>query len=197
MAWTTPSTATAGSTALTAAFWNEQVRDNSDYLKTEADAVGMVLLDDHSFTTQGTIDRVGVFTSAYEAYQIHIVITALSPSINLGMRLLSGSTAATSNYVGGAIFVTYSTGVVTGVSLSTTHVDLSANTAGDMAIVDVVNPNVAARTFFSNRVTQSTAFGGLSNVQHTAATAYNGFRLVGISGSPTFTGTVRTYGFRA
>lgn len=29
MAWTTPSTAVAGSTALTAAFWNEQVRDNS------------------------------------------------------------------------------------------------------------------------------------------------------------------------
>ena len=28
MAWTTPATATAGSTALTAAFWNEQVRDN-------------------------------------------------------------------------------------------------------------------------------------------------------------------------
>ena len=30
MAWTTPSTAVAGSTALTAAFWNEQVRDNLD-----------------------------------------------------------------------------------------------------------------------------------------------------------------------
>jgi len=28
MAWTTPSTAVAGSTALTAAFWNQQVRDN-------------------------------------------------------------------------------------------------------------------------------------------------------------------------
>ena len=28
MAWTNPATATAGSTALTAAFWNEQVRDN-------------------------------------------------------------------------------------------------------------------------------------------------------------------------
>lgn len=28
MPWTTPATATAGSTALTAAFWNEQVRDN-------------------------------------------------------------------------------------------------------------------------------------------------------------------------
>ena len=29
MAWTTPATAVAGSTALTAAFWNEQVRDNA------------------------------------------------------------------------------------------------------------------------------------------------------------------------
>jgi hypothetical protein len=28
MAWTTPATASAGSTALTAAFWNTQVRDN-------------------------------------------------------------------------------------------------------------------------------------------------------------------------
>ena len=34
MAWTTPSTAVAGSTALTAAFWNEQVRDNTNFLYT-------------------------------------------------------------------------------------------------------------------------------------------------------------------
>ena len=34
MAWTTPATATAGSTALTAAFWNEQVRDNTNFLYT-------------------------------------------------------------------------------------------------------------------------------------------------------------------
>ena len=31
MAWTTPSTVVAGQT-LSAAFWNEQVRDNSDFL---------------------------------------------------------------------------------------------------------------------------------------------------------------------
>jgi len=34
MAWTTPSTVVAGSTELTASLWNEQVRDNLNYLAT-------------------------------------------------------------------------------------------------------------------------------------------------------------------
>lgn len=38
MAWTTPGTAVAGD-VLTAAFWNEQVRDNQAYLKTEVDDI--------------------------------------------------------------------------------------------------------------------------------------------------------------
>jgi len=37
MAWTTPQTVVADSTELTAALWNEQVRDNTDYLKTVSD----------------------------------------------------------------------------------------------------------------------------------------------------------------
>jgi hypothetical protein len=49
MAWTTPGTATAGE-VLTAAFWNEQVRDNSNNLRALANVQSTSLLATSSFS---------------------------------------------------------------------------------------------------------------------------------------------------
>jgi hypothetical protein len=195
MAFTTPGTAVAGD-VLTAAFWNTNVRDNVNALKDEADAVGLVLVDSHSFTTAATIDRVGVFSAAYTSYRIIIRITALSVETNIAMRLLSGSTAATANYVGGGIFINTATGAVTGSALTTDRWNILLNRANDSLACDITNPNVAIRTNMLLAGSQGSGFGGFVFNSHTASTEYDGFRLLGLSGSPTYTGTVQTYGYR-
>lgn len=84
MAWTTPATATAGSTALTAAFWNTQVRDNSlalygavrrlAYIErttsytttaTTLSTATDIFSSDQTFTADGTSSYLVVFYVSY------------------------------------------------------------------------------------------------------------------------------------
>jgi hypothetical protein len=59
MAWTTPSTAVAGSTALTAAFWNQQVRDNTNALYDSVRRLGYVERTTGSFTVPYSVSAPG------------------------------------------------------------------------------------------------------------------------------------------
>jgi hypothetical protein len=70
MAWTTPATATAGSTALTAAFWNTQVRDNTNELYGSIRRLGF-----QTRTTDYTINTTSV-ASAADVFSSDISFTA-------------------------------------------------------------------------------------------------------------------------
>ena len=76
MAWTTPSTAVAGSTALTAAFWNEQVRDNTNALY---DSVRRLAFT-NSRTTDYTVDT-DALASAAEFFASDLTFTAAGSTI--------------------------------------------------------------------------------------------------------------------
>jgi hypothetical protein len=97
MAFTTPGTAVAGE-VLTAAFWNEQVRDNTVYLKTEADAVGLVFITE---ATGSTISVNDCFTTDFRHYKIFFSTTATAVTGGLiRMRLrAAGSDDSANNYI--------------------------------------------------------------------------------------------------
>jgi len=64
MAWTNPATATAGSTALTAAFWNEQVRDNTNELYGSIRRLGFqTRTTDYTINTATLASAADVFSS--------------------------------------------------------------------------------------------------------------------------------------
>ena len=102
MAWTTPATASAGSTALTAAFWNEQVRDNLDNLRALANVQSAFKEDSFQVTTNVTTftDVTGLSvsitpTAATSKVLIvaYVSMSAASTVCYLMARLMRGSTA--------------------------------------------------------------------------------------------------------
>jgi hypothetical protein len=76
MAWTTPGTAVAGA-VLEASFWNSNVRDNLDYLKTEVDDITTSIrrIGFQSRTTNYTINQT-VLSSATDIFTSDITWTA-------------------------------------------------------------------------------------------------------------------------
>ena len=70
MAWTTPDTAVAGSTALTAAFWNANVRDNLNNLRALANLKSTTL----TTTTTTTVTTGGTY------YDISGLTVSITPT---------------------------------------------------------------------------------------------------------------------
>ena len=103
MAWTTPSTAVAGSTALTAAFWNEQVRDNMANLRALANVVQTVKTDTATISLGARAEQAAnisgleatITPTANTSKVLIRVTTTLSADggVNAGFILYRGSTA--------------------------------------------------------------------------------------------------------
>jgi hypothetical protein len=110
MAWTTPATAVSGQTALTASFWNTQVRDNQNFLYTPPMCMVRRTTNLTSYTsntaitwessaydtdtmwssgTNVVIKTAGVYlVSFYSSSQGSATITRISPRINKNGTLI-------------------------------------------------------------------------------------------------------------
>ena len=209
MAWTTPATATAGSTALTAAFWNEQVRDNTQQLfdqdglimirPTSVAGTGVTLSNGKvSFSAASTISVNGCFSSSYDNYRIVISTTAGSTSALFQMRMRAAGTdasgASTYSYSllqsassGSWIVLDFSSGTTS----HTVGYKQTANRASSS--IDVYGPFEATQTGLSitgHYASVPYTGGGY----HTVASSYDGFSILAATGD--MTGSLRVYGYR-
>ena len=196
MAWTTPSTAVAGSTALTAAFWNEQVRDNTQYLKDEADAVGSELI---TTATGSTISVNNCFTSAHQYYKIFYTMTAaLATSAALSMRLrVSGSDDTANDYIQQLLIADGA--VITGTRATATsfgNVGEFSNQAAQNSSLEItvfdpaISRSTVVHSFSSGALIRARIMTGIFQ----AGTVFDGFTIFPSSG--TVSGTLRVYGLR-
>lgn len=201
MAWTTPSTVVAGQT-LSAAFWNEQVRDNSDYLKAEADTLAaeqsFVFIKSQSFTTAASVVVTDAFSAAYRRYRIVFKNTTQNSANYIQAQMRSGSTTETSaNYafqvinassttVGAARF----TGQTAWVRFTT-----AGNNAFTADIIEIDGPFQSARTSF---ISMSSLTGGAGPEWFTStgdlATSTSYDQIVFTPAAASITGSVSIYG---
>lgn len=118
MSWTSPATVTTGQ-LMTAAFWNQQVRDNFSFLTT-IDGAGSA--DSRTFTNTGFLDLDALTGGAG-------TIAAVSVSIATGDTALVTVSAATIQGSGGNAYLSYK---VSGAS--TIAADVSARTLRALSI---------------------------------------------------------------
>jgi hypothetical protein len=212
MAFTTPGTATAGE-VLTAAFWNTNVRDNTNYLY---DTGGMWNLTPSSITAAGAGSSAsinsdgsitatactsliinGVFSSTYGVYQLFNRLTASGTDAELRYQNSLSGTPATSAY-------NFIRTTADGSSVATAESNAQASesigrldsTGATLTFTTIMGPQLASTTqFFSNaQDTNSTVKMHWYCGNHTTATAYDGFALLASTGS--FTGTIFVKGLR-
>jgi hypothetical protein len=196
MAFTTPGTAVAGD-VLTAAFWNTNVRDNSN-------AVGNILVAASSFTTSSAVNVNSVFTSAYMNYEVTFNFTAFSGNPDIYLRLRAAGTDATANYqygilgtrTNGATSVT-SSGSATFIVAGFARQGLAAPTRHAVQL-RFIDPQIAGETkvVINSQGDDGAAISSYNGAGYLInSTQYDGFTLYPSSG--TFTGTYRVYGMRS
>lgn len=203
MAWTTPQTVVADSTELTAALWNEQVRDNSAYLKAEADAVGLVHITTQTFVSTLSFSVNNCFSADFESYRLVYVSSRAGAAITTFRLRANGVDASVSGtYLDSAIRFYGTSTIDSNLYNTLTYANLWNGTwqAGQQnATVDIFKPAVAAPTFYqavgSSVYVSGSGVRGLviSQGEHTVSTAFDGFS---ISNSANISGTVSVYGYR-
>jgi hypothetical protein len=174
------------------------VRDNTEYLKAEADAasaaisnVGLVHIA--TVTLSGSsVNIVGCFSSTYQEY---VITTRANSSADafLNFRLLDGTTAITTNYL--ARNIRDDTSLIR--ATSTTQVQMTGANNGSTSWFLVSGPNLAANTFGSGHgfATSSTeTFISLFSFRHTLSTAYTGCQFFVTSG--TISGSASVFGVK-
>jgi hypothetical protein len=193
MAWTTPGTATAGE-VLTAAFWNTNVRDNSNYLKSEADANGLVFITSGTNSNASSLSINSCFSATYDIYKIVLSGTSLGGEpLNLRMRA-SGTDATGNDYTSQRIELSVSTG--TTVRTTATSLSTIGFVSGRMNLdLTVTLPASAINTTFAWNGGGGTFVNIMGGGVHSLATAYDGLTLLSSAGA-LFTATAHVYGYR-
>ena len=194
MPWTTPGTATAGS-VLTASFWNEQVRDNTQQLR---DDRALVLVKTQSYSAASAVTVTNAFNATYNGYIIVLKGHTGSTGSALGAQMRSGSTTETSaNYAqqqcqfSNTTFTGTRTSGQTSWSLFAAQTNL--NTSAQFTRIE--GPSASTRTSFASMFQQS---GGasvdiyLSGGDLATTTSYDQIVLTPSAG--TITGTISIYG---
>ncbi len=181
---------------LTAAFWNENVRDNSDYLKAEVDAIGMVLINTTPVTAAASVSVNNVFSSDYQTYLIIVRLSTASALAALDMRLRVGGVdnSTASSYTRERLLQTGAT-VQGGTEVQSQWASIGGLlgvSQRTLTTITISSPAEAARTHFLCHTARDDAQAVQSGF-HNQSTAYDGFSLIAVSG--TITGNVRTYGY--
>jgi len=201
MAWTTPGTAVAGE-VLTASRWNTDVRDNTAFLKTETDVVGLKFISSTSLSGV-TTNISNVFSSTYDSYRV--VISGLSSgssttrTISIRLRTSSDDTTAQYNSFQTFVYSVGSTGAQGQVGATSWNVGAASNGGAGSTVFDIVNPNIAGLTNYTGNATSyqtdvsSFVFRTIGGVMNTA-TQYTGFSVIGSVDS--LSGTVKVFGYR-
>ena len=165
MAWTTPGTATAGE-VLTAAFWNEQVRDNALAIRNAQVNVVEVLKDDGNVTSSGGTEQT-------------VLTLSITPSSGSSKILLIANawmdiTSGASSRFGNLLIYRGATQIKSiGAGESSTT---GRNEAIALSVLD--SPNTTSSITYTLRVNRGSA--GTTDVTIIASDTRNGPRLVAI-----------------
>lgn len=165
---------------------------------TPSAGAGLTLITSQPFTTSTAINVNNVFSSTYYNYKIMIRLTAgtAGGDSSVIMRLRLSGTDATTNYSGARGFF-YSTTVGADSGSSWVVVDQNSSDQVQYGLIELFNPAVAIKTSgwaFTPKINSvGLNIGITSSLQHTTATAYDGFSLT--PGSGNITGTVEVYGY--
>lgn len=160
MAWTTPATATAGSTALTAAFWNTQVRDNLNALiniQSTTRTATTPNFDVATTATSGDIDGLTVSitpTTATSKVLVHVSLSIAAGSARTTYFGLfrNGTIAAQGDANGSAKRLSFGREVGTSVNtVSFTYLDSPASTSAQTYSVRAAHNSGSTTTYYVNR----------------------------------------------
>jgi len=168
-------------------------------------APGLVLIDNHSFSTQSSITRDNVFSSTYDNYKIFVNITdGSSTTAQCAVRLRASSTSTTTNYGGHRNYVSTGGTATHGSSTGTTYFYLadtdSGSTDATCSDITLFAPNLAAPTkylangqgFYSSSFYSQQIYGFQSD-----NTQFDGIEIYTFtSGPPTISGNIQIFGMK-
>ena len=164
---------------------------------------GLTLVYSNTFSAAQTASFDNVFTSSYRDYRIVIVGTTCSATdANVFLRLRVSSVDAATAYktlrtLNAGSSVTGDTDPV-GTTYYCPFAISNASPTLASSVIDVFEPQVATPTKFKSQflaVSSAPSLNGnMSQGYHSTATSYDGFSLIGESG--TITGSVRIYGYK-
>lgn len=172
--------------------------------KSDVSTTGMVLLNTTSFTAQSSIAINNIFDATYKYYKVLVNLTVQTADGELGLKLRSGTTDASTSYYNG-----YSLSNVAGTAStfysnnSTTYrlftFDTGLNKAYPSHDLTIFNPFETVYTTFTGNLTMtdtagSTILNGGGGGTHEQSISYNGFNLIASAGS--VTGLVKVYGYK-
>lgn len=153
-----------------------------------------------TFTNATYMQLNGCFNSSYENYRV--VISYYGKSANSSLRFTTGGTPNTAASYQWTMLVARAaiTTNVYGGAAATSFYDFMYNPDTNLGTVsmDVFDPYAVQKTGLSYFQTGGDSgfemrFGGC---QHSSTTQFDGFQIYALSGSGTFSGTVRVYGYR-
>jgi hypothetical protein len=162
------------------------------------DAIGNV-----TFTTASSISLNGCFDGTYDDYVIKVILTSVSATMSLNMRLrVSGADNSSSNYASSLRFIDSSSNNlfdVSAVSQSTWKIGGAFSGFPGFAEMSINTPFSSAPTNMMNRwVNNRATTGAVENYYGASSfgssTSFTGFTLYPNTG--TMTGTVRVYGYK-
>ena len=152
------------------------------------------IIPETSFTAVSAVAFNDGFTSTYTNYRIIIqaTVTAGTPQLNLTLR--AGGTAANTNYGWNSLSIAGATLTGSSASAQTSWSSGLLTTTAGFYVIDLINPQIAARTaatVFSNQGTTAQSY--IYFLSNTNATAYDGFGFA--PATSTITGTYAVYGY--
>lgn len=167
------------------------------------DSIGLWLIKTQTLNAVSN-DITSCFSSTYDSYRVVVsdLNTATATVRALNVRLLVGTTPAITNDYGWSYNLAYGTnlgGNTSTMGTSSWEVALASNRAGQSLVMEFNSPN---KTTTSTILFQSYTYQSDVNSYiirqggggHNVATAYNGFRIYGVTDA--LSGTVRVYGYR-
>jgi hypothetical protein len=160
---------------------------------------GLTLINTTSFSAVSSISVSDVFSATYNNYRVDIVLTGASANASDSLRLrVAGADNSTSNYNYAGIFLrTTAASIPYGNTNQTSFADiLPHSTNGNEAFtLNIYSPFVAERTKYNAGGIGQDVTSIATHFQagvFAATTSFTGFTF--ISGSGTFTGTIKVYG---
>jgi hypothetical protein len=157
-----------------------------------ANASGLNLIATGSGTGASIINITSCFSTTYDNYRVIITGNA-SQNISIGLRLLSGSTAASgTDYPYGVVYTTAG-GASGGQGTATYSMNGAMGTSPAAAIIDIFNPFLTQPTFFTAQNFNGTTLNNVAS-KHNLTNSYDGLQIVPSTG--TISASVAIYGYR-
>lgn len=147
-----------------------------------------------AFTAVSAVAFDTTFTTDYTNYRIIIQATAAAGTPQLNMTLRAAGTAASTNYNWNTLSIAGATLTGSSATAQTSWSSGLLTTTAGFYVIDLINPQVAARTagtIMSNQGTGQQSY--LYFISNTNATSYDGFGFA--PATSTITGTYTVYGY--